>query len=416
MRFYNLKINIQLILLFSLITSFFVGFFLDENSSGGAISDYKNQLIIIEAFSKNFTGTILDYDKYLTRHSPVLIIFLSFLKNLGLNDELIRLSHSVICLFLPYLFFICLRLHFPSISNKILLSLTGLIFLSPYYRSLAIWPDSRILGLTFFMLSVYFFLLFQKKNKNFKYAVFNTISLALSSYISPNFAVFVVFFFLYFCLFFGLSKKILILVILNLFLSIPAFYYLFILDVNFLTVEALKYNEAGLGQFNLGNKILIISSIIFFHLLPFYLSKIDNINFYGNIISKFITTVLIFAVCFYVFNYSSHLGGGGIFFKMSNFIFKNNLLFYVFSFTSLFFIISRVFDNYNDLLILIILIASNIQYSIYHKYYDLLLLFLFLFLMKGNIKLNNLKNNQIIFIYLYFLIFLIINFFKDKII
>ena len=413
MKLYNFKIKIEVILLFFLISSFFVGFYFDENSSGGAFIDYKNQSIIINAFSVNFTETILNYDKYLTRHSPVLIIFLSFLKNLGFNDVLIRFSHSLLCLFLPYLFFICLRLQFPNTNNKIIISLTGLIFLSPYFRSLAIWPDSRILGLTLFMLSVYYFLLFQKE-KDFKFAIFNTASLALSSYVSPNFAVFAIFFFFYFYSYFGVSKNILILIIFNIFLSIPAFYYLFILDVNFLTVKAFKFSDAGIGQFNLGNKILLICSIIFFHLFPFFLSKVDSINLSKNLIIKFAVTVVIFFICLYVFNYSNHLGGGGIFFKISNYLFNNNLLFYIISFFSLFLIVSRIFYNFNDLLIFIILVSSNIQYSIYHKYYDLLLLFVFLFLMKGNIKLDNLQNNRIIFIYLYFLMFLLINFFKSK--
>ena len=48
------------------------------------------------------------------------------------------------------------------------------------------------------------------------------------------------------------------------------FYYLFILDVNFLTAGGTQYTEErGLYHFNLSNKILIISSIFLFHFIPF---------------------------------------------------------------------------------------------------------------------------------------------------
>ena len=61
----------------------------------------------------------------------------------------------------------------------------------------------------------------------------------------------------------------------------PAFYYIFILDVFFLysggTPGANDYlsNYSFISYFS--NKILIISSIIFFYLIPFILSKKENI-------------------------------------------------------------------------------------------------------------------------------------------
>ena len=55
----------------------------------------------------------------------------------------------------------------------------------------------------------------------------------------------------------------------------PAFYYLFILDINFLLAKTPGINEnetIGLS-FNFADKILIISSIIMFQLTPFLLNK-----------------------------------------------------------------------------------------------------------------------------------------------
>ena len=71
------------------------------------------------------------------------------------------------------------------------------------------------------------------------------------------------------------SKTIFLAILFCLICSFPAFYYIFILDINFLTAGT---PGATLGEtisldFNLSNKILIISSIIFFQLTPFLISK-----------------------------------------------------------------------------------------------------------------------------------------------
>ena len=58
---------------FTLLISFIYG----ENSTGGAIIDYFNQKNVSIDFSNSFISTLLNYDTYLTRHSPVLIIILS---------------------------------------------------------------------------------------------------------------------------------------------------------------------------------------------------------------------------------------------------------------------------------------------------------------------------------------------------
>ena len=59
----------------------------------------------------------------------------------------------------------------------------------------------------------------------------------LSAYISPNFSVFSLFFLSYVRYFKFLSKKNFN-YILNLIIALPAFYYIFILDINFLNKTA----------------------------------------------------------------------------------------------------------------------------------------------------------------------------------
>ena len=99
---YNNDISYKYIIFFLLLySSLIIGFIYDENSTGGALLDYNNQKRISESFSLNFSQTFLNFDSFATRHSPVLIIFLSFLENISLDDHSIRLIHLHLCLFLP---------------------------------------------------------------------------------------------------------------------------------------------------------------------------------------------------------------------------------------------------------------------------------------------------------------------------
>ena len=194
----------------------------------------------------------------------------------------------------------------------------------------------------------------------------------------------------------------------------PAFYYIFILDVFFLysggTPGANDYlsNYSFISYFS--NKILIISSIIFFYLIPFILSKKENIlNIELN--KYFLIFIVIFLLNIIFFDYNLELTGGGIFFKFTNIFFNNNYLFYFIAFVSFYFIYQK-FMNWNNFLIIFILILSNPQLTIYHKYYDPLLTILFFTIFKINLdkKYFNLKNLSIL--YLFYSMFIIASVYK----
>ena len=388
-----------------------ISFILGENSTGGAIQDYFNQKNASQGFASEFLKTLYEYDKFETRHSPVLIIFLSLFEKFNLPDTLIRLIHLHLCLFLPFVFYKCLIIKFSEIDKKILLFLTSLIFLSPTFRSLAIWPDSRLLGLILFTLSVYYFLKFED-SKDFKFTIYNVVTLALSAYVSPNFSVFSIFFLIKFIFYYGFfSRKILTLIIINLFLAFPAFYYIFILDINFL----LKSAAISIGKDekiifnNLFNDILITFSIIFFYLIPFIFLKIIRINNILNI-KNILISITIFLICVLNFDYNYSYSGGGIFFKLSNYIFNNNYLFYFIFFFSILIIFSLISKNYINILIFTLIILNNPQYTIYHKYFDPFLLITFLTIFYFNLDLKKVfytKNYLLIFAY--FFIFLILS-------
>ena len=396
-----------LFLYLTLITSFIFG----ENSTGGAIKDYLNQKGASRAFATEFFKTFFEYNTFATRHSPVLIIFLSLFERINIPEPFIRLIHTHLCLLLPFVFYKCLSIKFIHIDRKILFFFVSLIFLSPTFRSLAIWPDSRLFGLILFTLSIYYFLQFDE-SKNFKFAIYNVFVLAFSAYISPNFSVFSIFFLINFILYYGFfSKKILYLLIINLVLAFPALYYIFILDINFLLKSAAIAIEPGEKIIfnNLFNDILITFSIILFYLLPFYFFKIIRVNNILNL-KNILISIFIFSICLFNFNYNYSFSGGGIFFKLSNYFFNNNYLFYFISFFATLIIFSLISKNYLNILLFVLIILNNPQYTIYHKYFDPFILIALLTIFSFNLDLKKVyhKKNYLL-IFAYFLVFLIIS-------
>ena len=407
-----------LIVLFSIFySSLIVGFYFDENLNFGAIGDWLHtDLPVIESSSKDMVYTILNYEMFGHRHSPVYLLFLGFLKKIGFSSELIRFFHLNLSLLLIYFFYKCLKLKFDNIEKGLLILISFSIFLSPTFRSLSIWPSTRIIGLIFFLLSILEFLKYQKTNKEI-HIWKNLTFLIISSYISPNFSVFIIYFIYHF-----LKKlkfdKVLNLIIFCFILSLPAFYYLFILDVNFLTAETpgLKKGDTIGLNFNFSNKILIISSITFFHLLPFLINK-KFLNNLKNLINKklLIFIVIFFAINVYFFNYVLNFTGGGIFYQISHYFLNNNLFFYLISLISLIILGFLSQNNLNNLLIFAILILSNIQNTIYHKYYDPLVLILFFTLMSTSLTKEFFTKKKIFYyLYSFYLFFICARLYKNN--
>ena len=110
------------------------------------------------------------------------------------------------------------------------------------------------------------------------------------------------------------------------------------------------------------------------------------------------------------FNYQYEVSGGGIFFKISNYIFENNYLFYLISLTSIIYILPLLQQNKLNIFIFVLIILNNPQYTIYHKYFDPFLLIMFFSIFKFKLNIDKFKvNKNILLIYFYFLSFLLIS-------
>ena len=413
MKFKILTFNNVSFFLFLYLT-LIIGFFFGENLNYGSYGDWVGgNREPIKDFSNNFTYTFLNFDSYGHRHSPVYLIFLSFFFDLGLNLNQIRLVHLHLCISLIAIFYQCLKLIFTSINNNYLFLLSLIIFLSPTFRSLAIWPDSRLPGLIFFVLTIYFFLKFKKTN-NIKYTWYTCISLVVSSYISPNFSIFFPYFFFFF-LKKVKFKEISFLIIFNFLAALPMVYYIFILDVNFLTAGKTPNlnNESINLSFNLSDKLIIICSIIFFHLSPILIMGSFFKNFINFLLKKFIILIPLVTCLIYFFNYQLGYTGGGIFFILSNMLFDNNYLFYIGSFFFISFVLYIALFSLNNFFLLTLLIVSNIQNTIYHKYYEPLILIIFFTLIKYP-EVENLlkKKNNILYFYLLSFVYILMRLFK----
>jgi hypothetical protein len=270
-------------------------------------------------------------------------------------------------------------------------------------------------GLIFFTLSIYFFLKFLKYN-DLKNVWFCSMALILASYISPNFSLFSIYFYFYF--FKKITfKNVLLLFIFNLIASIPALYYLLILKINFLVAGV---TPGLLGQsiaisFNLSDKIMITSSIFLFHLFPVLLFKNFFFNFF-DFSKKFVFIIfLIMPPLIFFFNYQVIFTGGGFFFQLSQMLFKSNYLFFGVCFISilLLFYFSKL--SINNFYLIILIILSNVQNTIYHKYYEPMILVLFFTLFRiVNLELFFKNKNNLIYLYVFSLGYIFLRLVKNK--
>ncbi len=397
------------------------GFYFNEDSLGGAKHDYIYHLKFINLFKENnitnglkmFTGS-----GYEARNSPFFYIIYAFLNDY-FSLETLRKLNTIISFLIAIFFFKCLRIKYRSESNLIISLVSCIIFISPTVRSLSIWPYPLLWGILFFIISIFYYLKFLKKKNNnyqFRYAICSTLFLILSAYLHPPLAFFNIFYLFNFYKFLD-SSKILLIVLTNILFIIPVI--IFLTEHGLLFFHKVEGENVNLGTtLNIFNKIVIISTIILYFILPIInplelIKKIINKINYKNIILFTLITVL-FSL---FFNYEfTQIHGGGFVHKFSYLIFGNNIfLFFVFflSIICFYFLFDDKKENY---IIYTLIILTNIQYTIYNKYYDILVIIIFLLISKIDFdhKFFKIKNSILIF-YSIYIFYYLITVFKLKI-
>ena len=400
------------ILLFISIIFSYVFF---EDTLGGARQDYLFHEKFIVLFADDFKNTFSNYGDadLFARNSPIFYILFSFLYKIGIDLESLRYLNIVSIPLLIYIFYNCLEIQFRNINKSLLMLMSLVVFLSPTIRSLVVWPYPILYGFILFLFSIKFYLKFNKEKQNKIVNAFgNIFFLALASYITPNFCVFAIFFLHRFYLVFKKTKYFFYVLFFNLLLATPALIYYYINDF-----YLIKYSVGIVGpeiKFNIFNKVIIILSLALFYYLPFINKK--NLKNTFNVLKNFKNEIFLITfslLSIYFFNFPYGNFGGGIFLHISQFIIKNNLILFIVFIFSIFTFKASKLMNFNNVLLFVCLVLYNLQVSIYHKYFDPLLLFIFLFLI-SNLKINNQKFFLEITkkFYLLYLVFLSISFLK----
>ena len=197
--------NFKVIYLLPLLTilSVLIGLYYQEDSLGGAASDYNYHLKYFYKFSENFYDTLNNYGSdQLTqnvRNSPVFYMIFSFFLKIGFSIEVVKFINSLVLIPIFIFLFKCLEIKYPYEKNiNIKIYFFSIILLSPTIRSMLFWPYPFLWAILFFLISIYFYLRFNNSkvyNQKLKYAFYNVTSLSLSAYFTPNFAVFAIYFF-----------------------------------------------------------------------------------------------------------------------------------------------------------------------------------------------------------------------------
>ena len=397
-----------------LYSSLLFGFYFNEDSLGGAFKDFLSHSHISDKFRNNFITTLINYDELGHRHSPVFYIFKSLLFE---NILYMRLFFLHIFLLIPYFFYKSLILKFPSEKKFNLLILSSIIILFPTFRSYSIWPDPHLLGTLFFMISIFYFLKFLSSINKIKYAILNTIFLAISAYSSPNFGVFVIYFTYEFYKIFALKRNFFLILFVNFTFSLPFFYYLFIMNVNFI------FNETGwdIGSNvfsinNFSNKFIILNSLFLFYLLPYLLFgfKFNEIKkLFGEKYFKILILIILFIFLCYNFDfievYKLTNSGGGFFYNLSDLLLKNNYILFLSSFLGFTVIVLSFFKYSGNMFLYFAMILSNPQLTLWQANYSPFIFMIIILLMNIQNKIEFTSKRNIYICLVYFFVYLVAN-------
>ena len=155
---YNFNNAIFKIIIFLPIISFFMGFYLDENSAGagGYDGDIKWIKSNIKIFLDNDLRTAILHPDFFGNRTPLIYILQKIFNPFVNNYEIYRLTSFLISLIGPIIFYQLLRKKYLNVDKEILFLIASLIYLSPYYRTSAFWGLNENYGLITAVTSFYF--------------------------------------------------------------------------------------------------------------------------------------------------------------------------------------------------------------------------------------------------------------------
>lgn len=382
-------------LFISFYISLFIGFYFNEDSSGsgGFIADFNNTWGYIIALQNKF----FVFPSEWVLHTPLHFLIISKFYPLFESKYSLRLFYCSLCFLIPLIFYKTLRIKFSTVNKNLLLIFSCSIFLFPAFRSGAIWANDHITASFFFLVSLYYFVKWEKKN-DIKLIYLQCFFLALAVYTRQYYAIIFFYYLFVYYKHFNFKK----------FFFINSFLFLLSLPGFFLVYHDPILLSTTFDN-NLSNTILVSASILSFYLLPFYFFKIlkdkgkilFKKEFYIMLILSFIFTIILFN--FYNYNYKT---GGGFFIKLSYLIFNNAHFFLLTSILGMVILLSLIREDKSNIILVTIMLLGFPAYMIFQKYFEPMFLFILFFLIKTNL-INNFFTSykNIILYYCYILLY-----------
>ena len=385
---------IKIFSLFLVISSFFLGYVLRENSTGAGKEFYSLSWPIINSFKKDFMFTINNYATFEDGTIPFSHIINAYLNPFSNVISHFQLSITVISFIIFLVFALILKKIFLNINFIDILLTASVFLLFPFFRTLAFWGNNENFCYLFLILSLYFFIRIKKqiKKEPNKSDILNIvlfcITCACALYARQTLIFLPVSYFLF--LFFSrANKKIIILSLISfIILALPAL-LLFKVWGGLYDIKNLEsgtiYGRWIHHKFILQN-IPIFLSFFGFYLLPFAIIEFFNSEiklFFQKYYKSFTFAILTFIFLYYL-NLLNYLGdyslSGGAILKLNYLIAKKNffllLIFSAIGFSILVRIINE--DVVNNLAILLpLFVLFSLPQSQYQEYYEPLIIILF---------------------------------------
>ena len=405
--------KLSLILIFLLLSSYFLGFYFREITNGAGHIDLEYHIwIIVNDLRKDYFETIKNYQSYKEATFPFFHSFQSFF-NPADRNILYCLNNSIFNLFILLIFYQFLKLkeiEFEKNFLKILIPF--ILLLSPWFRSTSFWGMTENFAFFFLIPSLYFLNLLIQKKISFKNNLILTVLISLTLYARQQFLFLAVFHILILLLNNNKKELIFTIAVYSL-LSLPGFYVLSTWGV-FKDISQVTSASDGLSLENILLNVPKISSLLFFYSIPIVLinfSQFLKIFFSKKCLLIFILVLFIKYLLFNDIDYPFKSGGYIVKF---NYFFLNNDPKLLILISSAFFayIISIIKSNNYKYFLILPLIYLNYGFvnSVYQEWFDpLYILMYYIFFSKDhivNLRLN--KNRTITFLFIWEFVILMI--------
>ena len=405
----NKKVFFKVLVICLVFISFFLGYFLRENSAGGGLEFYKLSWPIIQSFQKDFLFTINNYGTFGDYTIPFSHIINAYLNPFSNNVSNFQLSVLVISFVVFFIFALVLKKIFSDINFIDILLTSSVILLLPFFRTSAFWGKNENYGWLFFILALYFFFeikkgLYRIPNKK---DIFNITFFCLTSacaLYARQALVFLPISYLLYLLFNNSKKKIIIIsTVLFAIFAIPGLLLILNWGDVFDTKNLLPNQFIGwwINPKHIIKNFPILLSLFGFYLLPILIIEFLNSefkDFYKKYFKSFFFILIIFIILTQL-DFLNYLGdyiiGGGAILKLNYLILKNNflllLLFSSIGFSVLVRFIAEDPKN-NTIILLPLLIIYGFPNVLYQEYVEPLILIIFFLALKTNLHKIYFKN------------------------